>query len=172
MEKTAFMKQKQKVSKINFYFGRFLLLRYLLAAFFFSNIYWTLMLVMAKSFYCIVPIGLLVLSLFGIAEHLKLYGDTSNTKDQALKYSLLYQKCQLFLNAGLILATAFDSSYKSLFPFLLANSLAKGILVLVLLTGIVLSWVVISRINRIRKNQDKYFGYLQEFNKLSENESE
>ncbi|MFQ7236420.1 MAG: hypothetical protein ACLRPU_16215, partial [Enterococcus hulanensis] len=74
--------------------------------------------------------------------------------------------------AGLILATAFVSSYKSLFPFLLANSLAKGILVLVLLTGVVLSWVVISRINRIRKNQDKYYGYLQEFNKLSENESE
>ena len=69
MEKQSFVRLEKETSVKNFRYNRFLLLRYLLAGFFFMNLYWGLSLALSQSWVALLPFGLMVLNLPAIAEH-------------------------------------------------------------------------------------------------------
>lgn len=89
MDKETVSQLKKETALKNFRFNRFLLLRYLLAGFFFTNLYWLLSLAMSKSMWSLLPLGLIVLSVPAIAEHLRLYGYPSDDVRNQLKWHRL-----------------------------------------------------------------------------------
>ena len=152
----------------NFRYNRFLLLRYLLAAFFFTNLYWALALVMSKSIFAVLPVGLIIFMVPAISEHARLYGYLSDDIQGRLKFHLIYQKAQMVINVVLIVLVFINSTFQDLFPFFMNSTTARATIVSVLLIGILLSEIIIKRINKIYQQKDRHYHYIKEFSKTKE----
>lgn len=157
-------KYKNEVAKRHFRYNRYLLLRYSLAILFFSNIYWGLALLLDQKRAVLLPLGLLVLSLGAISEHVKLY----NQKEQApprLQLNFYYHLIQLGANLFLLGLTFLTFDFTKLFPFFTNSSQARGLLLTLLLTGSLLSLLCLRRMRLIHQNKDKHYGYIKEYEK-------
>ncbi|MBV7390101.1 hypothetical protein KUA55_05365 [Enterococcus sp. ALS3] len=161
MEEQKIQYQKKKMMLKNFRFNRFLLLRYVLALFFFSNLYWGLALFMSNRVYSLVPFGLLIFSILAIVEHAKLYGFISDKLHNQLDNHLRYQKIQILINVILIITLPLKKIQSQLFPFMNSSFSVKITLWLVFFVGITLSVIVIQMINKIYTQKDKYYKYIQ-----------
>ncbi len=167
MSKKGTAELKKETAMKNFRYNRFLILRYLLAAFFFSNLYWLLMLWMSRSWYGLLPASLLILTLPAIAEHAKLYGDMTDQIQGKLRHHKFYQSIQLGINLVLLVISFTQGGFQRLYPFLTVSSQARAALVTVLLVGIILSAFCIQRIRRIYLQKDKHYSYIKEFAKTN-----
>ncbi|MBO1307976.1 hypothetical protein JZO70_17510 [Enterococcus sp. 669A] len=163
---------KKETALKNFRYNRFLILRYLLAGFFFSNLYWLLMLFMSRSWYALLPASLFILTLPAIGEHAKLYGDMTDQIQNKLRHHKFYLSIQLGMNLVLLVISFTEGGFQRLYPFLTTSSQAKAALVTILLVGIFMSAFCIHRIRRIYLQQDKHYEYIQEFAKLKQKASE
>lgn len=167
MDKKTASQLKKDTALKNFRYNRFLLLRYLLAGFFFTNIYWLLSLAMSKSAWALLPLGLLVLSVPAIAEHLRLYGYPSDDVRDQLKGHRLYQITQAITNVVLLVSVLTNLGFGQVFPFFKNNATSKGFVSCILLAGILLSAVILKRISSIYSQKDKHASYITEFSKLN-----
>lgn len=158
---------KKETALKNFRYNRFLLLRYLLAGFFFSNLYWLLMLFMSHSWYALLPASLMLFMLPAIAEHAKLYGDMTDQIENKLRHNKFYHSIQLGLNLLLLVLSFTAGGYRRLYPFLATSSQARAAIATILLVGIFLSAFCIQRIKRIYLQKDKHYEYIQEFAKMN-----
>ncbi|MGG5373250.1 hypothetical protein [Enterococcus sp. AZ196] len=158
---------KKETALKNFRYSRFLLLRYLLAGFFFTNLYWALLLKMSHSPWVILPVLLIAISIPAIAEHLRLYGYPSDDVSDQLKFQRLYQRIQLSINGILLISILTNIGYSDLFPFLSDTFATKGAIIFIQLVGILLSEVVLRRVKKIYQQQDKHLSYITEFIKLN-----
>lgn len=149
----------------NFRYNRYLLLRYLLAVCFFTNLYWALGLVMSQSGLAIIPCGLLVISMVAIMEHVKLYGAKNTHSATNLQGNFIYHLIQVSLSIGLFLSVLTNIGFTEFYPFLTQTRQTRMIMLVVLGVGILISFTCLRRIQRIRHNQDKHYGYMQEFEK-------
>lgn len=163
MEKQSFVRLEKETAVKNFRYNRFLLLRYLLAGFFFMNLYWGLSLALSQSWVALLPFGLMVLSLPAIAEHLRLYGYPSNEIKGQLDQHWRYQWVQLGANLVLVVMCWAESGFQMVFPFLNADSSSRGFVSCILLSGVLLSLLSLRKIAKIYANLDRHARYIDEF---------
>lgn len=155
---------REEMAKKNFRYNRYLLLRYVLATFFFSNLYWGLSLLLSGSGFISIPMIMLGIRLWVVTEHVRLYGLKAQNKVN-LQGNYIYYLCQLLLNGVLMISVLTSIGFTRLFPFLTQNHETKITVSVWLLVGILLSVVCLHRISKIRKNKDKHYSYIQEFEK-------
>ncbi|WP_067838997.1 hypothetical protein [Amphibacillus sediminis] len=157
---------RQETAIKNFRFNRFLLLRYLLAVFFFINLYWFLALVMSRSVMMLLPLSLLVICTGAVMEHVKLYGEKSNHLDKHLHINFTYHCIQVVVNVGLGLTSMTGLAHTHVYPFLADSVQLRLTLAAILVIGIIMSLICIKRIRAIQRQADKHFQYMQEFEKI------
>lgn len=165
-DKTLTLKKKTAVK--NFRYNRYLMLRYLLAGFFFSNLYWGLALLMTSSIFALLPFGLLLLSVPAIAEHVRLYGFASDEVKNKLQFHKMYQQIQAAINVFLLLSCITGMSFSKLYPFLTNTIETRLATSSVLLAGIILSLIKLKRIQMIYINQDQHYQAIQRFAELNQ----
>ena len=158
MDKETVSQLKKETALKNFRYNRFLLLRYLLAGFFFTNLYWLLSLL---------PLGLIVLSVPAIAEHLRLYGYPSDDVRNQLKWHRLYQMTQGIINLVLLVSVLTNFGFEQVFPFFTNSATSKGFVSCILLVGMLLSGIILKRIQSIYSQKDRHASYITEFSKLN-----
>lgn len=165
--------QKEKTAVKNFSFNRFLMLRYLLMVFFFTNLYWFLALFISKKTAAWLPFVLLLTSLKAIIEHVVLYGkDAKGVTSKHLQGNKFYHQIQILVNIILMVIVATNKGYLYFFPFLTELTQTRILMVIILFIGFVLSFVCLRRIQAIHHQTDKYFQYIKEFEKTINYESE
>lgn len=153
---------KKELTKRNFRYNRYLLLRYSLAVLFFSNVYWGLALYLDKSIYLLLPLSLMMLAIMAISEHVKLYGANENELPK-LQWNVYYHFCQLGINILLLALTIFNSNFTELFPVLTNSPEAKIAITAILLMGVTISVCCLKRVFNINRNKDKHYQYIIEF---------
>ena len=163
MEKQSFVRLEKETAVKNFRYNRFLLLRYLLAGFFFMNLYWGLSLALSQSWVALLPFGLMVLNLPAIAEHLRFYGYPSKEIKGQLDQHRRYQWVQLGTNLVLVVMCWAGSGLQMVFPFLNADPSSRGFVSCILLSGILLSLLSLRKIAKIYANLDRHARYIDEF---------
>ncbi|ESU31923.1 hypothetical protein G3A_14000 [Bacillus sp. 17376] len=161
-ERAQVEKHRKEMSLKSMYFNRYLLVRYVTALFFFTNVYWLISLLMSDSSLYFIPLALLIILLFGTAEQVKLYSHhVSNTK--YTRYSFI---AMLVAGGILILMTFFSSSFAQLYPFLVAQEQSKIVVLSVLLLGVLLNLLVLYRLNQIRHNEDKHYERIKKYEEV------
>ena len=167
MDKETVSQLKKETALKNFRYNRFLLLRYLLAGFFFTNLYWLLSLAMSRSAWSLLPLGLIVLSVPAIAEHLRLYGYPSDDVRNQLIWHRLYQMTQGIINLVLLVSVLTNFGFEQVFPFFTNSATSKGFVSCILLVGMLLSGIILKRIQSIYSQKDRHASYITEFSKLN-----
>jgi hypothetical protein len=155
---------KKEAAVKNFRYNRYLLLRYMLALFFFTNLYWALGLVLGGKITALLPGFLIVFSLMAVAEHVKLYG-AKEYESKKLHYNRLYHYIQLSVNALMILIAVTGIGYSSFFPFLETTVKARIMISGILAIGSLISFACLKRMEAIDQQKDKHYHYIQEFEK-------
>lgn len=162
-ETESMMKQRQVTSLKNFRYNRFLIVRYMLAAFFFMNLYWGIAMLLAQKIMGFLPLALMILCVLGFIEQAKLYGYQDN--QVSLNHTKRLFQVQLVANIGLLIGS-FIGFMKILFPFLKANENSRAILGVILVAGILISSLMLRRIWKIERNLDRGYQSVQEFQKI------
>ena len=160
--------QQKKMTEKNFRFNRFLFLRYVLAVFFFANLYWLLAAIASNALLLILPLSLLVLAILAIGEYVRLYGNHSEQIAENLRWTCLFYLCQLTMNLLLYVVCFFSPLFSFVFPFLDNTLINRGVLALWLGVGLTLAALCLQRVNKIRRKKDTYYGYIKEYKKLIE----
>jgi len=151
--KAQIEKNRKKFSVKSMYFNRYLLVRYVSALFFFTNLYWLISLLMSDSPLYFIPLMLIILLLFSVVEQVKMYSNhTNNAKYTRYCFTIL-----LVTNVILILPTCFSSTFAHLYPFLLNQEKSKILILTMLVTGILLSVLILYRLYQIKHNEDKHY---------------
>ncbi|MFX3628998.1 MAG: hypothetical protein ACE3JR_06620 [Ectobacillus sp.] len=153
---------RKELSLKSMYFNRYLLVRYVTALFFFTNLYWLISLLLSHSSLYFIPLVLLSLLLISTAEQVKIYSHhVSNTKYTG------YSFMGLLLASGiLIFMTFFSSSFAQLYPFLVVQEKSKIAVLTVLFAGVLLNLLVLYRLNQIRHNEDKHYKRIKKYEEV------
>ena len=157
--KVEFEKNRKETSLKAMYFNRFLLIRYMSALFFFSNLYWFFTLVMSRSLTLVIPLVLMIIILISFAEQVRMYGNHSNN----VKYT---QSCFLSLfavNVALIPIILLTPLFQYLYPFIVDQTSSRLIVAGVLVGGLAVSGFILFRLYNIRHNKDWHYKRLQRF---------
>ena len=103
--------QQKKMAEKNFRFNRFLFLRYVLAVFFFANLYWLLAAMASNALLLILPLALLVLAISAIGEYVRLWqplrANSRKTAVDALVLSLSTDDESPFMRRLFLLSSVF-----------------------------------------------------------------
>ena len=158
-ERAQIEENRKKFSVKSMYFNRYLLVRYVSALFFFTNLYWFISLLMSDSSLYIIPLLLMIVLLFSVAEQVKMYSNHTNNA-KFTRYSFMIF---LFTNVVLILPTCFSSSFTQLYPFLLNQEKSKILILVILLIGILFSAVILYRLYRIKHDEDKHYERIKQY---------
>lgn len=144
----------QDLSLKTMLFNRYLLLRYAIALFFFSNIYWLLNQFISPSHIIIVPIVLIVVSVLATAEQFRLYSSC----EERLKITQVFLYLQLISQAGLLILT-WTKWFTPIFPIFENSSQARLVVFILILLGLVISLISLKRIQEIYQRKDKFYQY-------------
>ncbi|MFD1362384.1 hypothetical protein [Lentibacillus salinarum] len=150
---------KKRLSIKSMYFNRYLLVRYVSALFFFTNLYWLISLIMSDSSLFFIPLVLLIVLLFSVAEQAKIFSNHTNNA----KYTIYCFMVLLITNVGLVVPTSFSSMFTQLYPFLVNQPKSKILVLSILVIGILLSVLIIKRLNRIKHNEDKHYKRIKKY---------
>ncbi|MDZ5583859.1 hypothetical protein [Enterococcus cecorum] len=163
--------EKQKIESLrkengikNMYYTRYFLIRYVVAFFFFANLYWILMIFLSKpTVFVIIPSLLAGLGAICMWEQSRMYA-----KDQkpAVK-THFYFVTIIVVNSLLLIATLLDQ-FQYFYPFLAVNATSKTLLMGILFTGDVIAAWMLVKLHRINQKKDKQYDrikrYLQSIN--------
>ena len=155
-------KNKQNIMRKNFRYNRYMALRYALALFFFTNLYW-FFLTREGVLAWVIPVSLILLSIPAAVEHVKLYGDESKEINKQLKFNHFYYYIQIIVNFVMLIIVITGLGYGTMFPFLTTVIGAKIMMAAVLIVGALLSLFCIKRIILIKTNTDKHYKRVKEF---------
>ncbi len=145
------------------HFNRFLLFRYTTALFFFINLYWIILSFSTFSIWIILPLLLLIIDIAIIIEQTTKYWNPSNH----LFITKVGYAVQIFSNLlGMI--TILMGYQQLLFPFI--NNEGRGLLLVVLFIGCLVSLVVERRVQQIEHNKDAYLRHMKVFENNVEKE--
>lgn len=153
---------RKKLSVKTMYFNRYLLVRYVSALFFFTNLYWLISLVMSDSSLFVIPLFVLVGYVVGAAEQVKIYSNHMNNA----KYTTYCFTFQLMINIVLLLPTCFSSTFIKLYPFLIDHEQSKLFVLTILVTGILFSVFILKRLDKIKHNEDKHYQRIMEYENI------
>ncbi|MCF1617367.1 hypothetical protein [Tetragenococcus koreensis] len=163
-DKTKQEQLRKETAETNFHYQRFLLLRYLLAIFFFANLYWALASFLSGGYLALmISVLLLVVCGFAVSEHVKLYGDKSDQVELKLYFNRYYHLFQTMVNACLFLIAVTDLGFNQMFPFLIDSFQTRLFIIGIVLLGSGLSWICLRRIHRISQKKDKQYQYIKDY---------
>lgn len=146
---------KQALSVQSMAFNRFLWFRYVTAGFFFTNLYW-LVLLSGHQLYWLLPAGLLVLDIVVTVEQSRKYWHPSHD----LPLTRFGYRGQLAANVVLLLGMLNNAS-AAFFPFF--NAQAHFAIITSLILGIGLCGLIQRLAWLIEHDQDRYLQRLHDF---------
>lgn len=161
VEKALFEKNQKNQMLKSMYYNRYLLVRYVTAIFFFTNVYWLISLVMSHSPLYLLPLALIIVVILSVAEQVKIYSSPTNHA----KYTKFCFMTLFFANAMLLLPSCFSSSFVQLYPFLVNQNKSKALILTVLIAGLLLSAFILRRLYQIKHDEDKHFQRIKEYEK-------
>lgn len=153
--------EKKKADSIKYlYFSRYLMLRYIVIIFLFTNLFWLLVLTQYQRWLGIIIAGIMTI-LAAIAAIEQLTKMHNRKRDvPATRY---YFWLQIGVNVVLV-CCAFSPLKDQLFPFL-SNMSSVYLICAFLLIGILLCYLCERRIRNIRVGKDKYQKLIATFKK-------
>ena len=155
-EKMTLKKQKQATSLNTLYFNRYLLIRYLTAAYVFSNLHWAFLLIGYHKITAIIPLILFIASILVVIEQVKKYWQ----RDSQLPFAKYFYIVQAGVNI-LAIGSYFTSFFNELFPFMSASG---GVIMLVyLILGLGGCLLIERRVLQIEANQDRALQIIKEY---------
>lgn len=160
-QRLEYEKNRIRFSLKSMYFNRYLLVRYVTALFFFTNFYWLVSLILSKSSFYIIPLILMGILIISVAEQVKIYSKHTNNA----KYTRLSYIAMIIANVGLIVPTCLSSSFAQLYPFFVNETKSRVFVFFILITGILLSVIMLRRLNQIKQNIDKQYQRIKEYEK-------
>lgn len=152
-------KNRRETSLKAMYFNRFLLVRYMSALFFFSNLYWFFTLTMSRSLTLIIPLTLMIIILMSVAEQVRMYGNHSNKA----KYTYYCYLSLSTINIILLPLILFTPLFQYLYPFIVDQSDSRLFIAGILVGGLLISGFILFRLYNIRHNKDWHYKRLQIF---------
>lgn len=158
VNQTSIETQKKLSSLKNMYFNRYLMVRYFLAVFVFSNFYWALY--TQGHWIMVLPCILLLLAINPCFDVIRSYGEVNID----MKWSAIYFRIQMGINivAGILMWTGM---FHDLFPFL-SDIMPSHILAsFILLTGCIMAACCIKRLDKIERHEDKQYERIQQYEK-------
>lgn len=158
---TKELKMHKKISLTNLYFNRFLAVRYTTAFFLFLNLYWSIFLLGSLSIVAILPLFLLILSILTAFEQIKLYRNHCNK----LPYANFFYRTTLISNIVLLL-TLYSPLYHFFYPFLKNTQDVLNILTILLTVSLLIAFLMLKKLNKIKHNQDKHFKRIQAYEEI------
>lgn len=158
-EKQELEERRKKAAIKNMYYTRYFLVRYATAFFFFVNLYWTLMLYLSNAHLVILlPLGAGLVAALAMWEQTRMF--TVHQRDA--KFTRFFYYFSVLLNALLIILV-FTGQYRMFFPFFSSSSTTVIFLTVCLLAGILLSLLMLAKLNRIHHNADKQYQRIQKY---------
>ncbi|WP_323703155.1 hypothetical protein [Mammaliicoccus sp. Dog046] len=157
--KAKIEKNRKETSLKTMYFNRFLLVRYMSALFFFTNLYWFFTLTMSRSLLLLIPLMLMLLMIVSVAEQVRMYSRHSNHA----KYTFYSFSTLFIVNVALIIMVLFTPLFQHLYPFLIDQSATRIFIIGALVAGLIISGFVMFRLNNIRQDKDWHFKRLQRY---------
>ena len=161
-QKLEYERNRIKLSLKSMYFNRYLLVRYVTALFFFTNLYWLVSLILSKSSFYIIPLFLIGFLIISVAEQVKIYSKHTNNA-KITRFSFI---AMLIANVGLIVPTCLSSTFAQLYPFFVNETKSRVFVFSILLAGILLSVLMLRRLNQIKQNMDKQYQRIKEYEKV------
>lgn len=146
------MATENKMYKNNFQFYRYMLFRYSIALFLFSNMYWLFMFFPAPTIGIVLPVVLIIGILPAMIEQFKVYGKEKH-ESSSLKYTKIFFGLQGLTN-GLVLTTlAFNHLFTLLFPILTVQKEVKITLGIVNIVGLVIALINLRKIKKMNGSE-------------------
>lgn len=161
-EKKQLEIEKKQFSLKIMYFNRYLIIRYLTAGFFFMNLYWLIVLIVSKSSFLIVPIGLIGLILPAVGEQIRLYRKHQNNVPR----TRWYFKWQGIIS-GILCGLLFTPFYTSMFPFMVDNLYGKLGMFVFLVSGCLICALCHKRLKNIQVNKDRQYQRIKTFEQVA-----
>lgn len=142
------------------YFSRYLMIRYVVTIFFFTNLMW---LIISASYGSVV--GMILALAMGIYSAVASFEQLSkmHNRKRDIPITRIYLYVQMAFNVVLA-ALIFTTVCKTIFPFAINNDVQYFLLAL-LLVGILLVALCEYRIRQIIKNKDRYYRVIETFKK-------
>lgn len=163
MEMEQLERQRKKTSLQSMYFNRFLGIRYAIALFFFTNLYWFVLTVGVAKLAAIIPLVLVVLLGFAGVEQVRLISQHRNQIPHAKRFFT----AQLVVNLGL-LTIIFTPLFRQFYPFFANTNQAKLSVSILLLAGCLLCLLIVKRIKKIEVNADVHYQRIMAYQKIVE----
>lgn len=157
--------QKKKMSLKSMYFNRFLMIRYVIALFLFSNLYWFVFAIGTGNLTALVPAVLLFFAGRAIFEQILQLDNHRNQIPKAKHFFLL----QLIVNA-LILIVSLFGSVTSIFPFFQNTNQTNSFVQVIVLFGLLLAVLNLRKIHRIENNKDTHFQRIVDYEHILKEE--
>ncbi|MGT2784849.1 hypothetical protein [Streptococcus merionis] len=143
-------------------FSRYLMMRYSIAGFFFANLYWLVAQILEWSFYGLIPIVMLILSVLAAAEQLRMYG----TDTVYLSWTKVFFQVAFVLQMVLIGWIYLTDQLGLMFPVFSDSIATKLFLTGLWSVGIVLAYANLHRIALIANNKDKAYHRIKQLEKF------
>lgn len=142
------MESENKLYKNNFEYYRYMLFRYSIALFLFSNMYWLFMFLAKPTIGMIGPIILLMGIVPAMIEQFKVYGKEKH-ESSSLKYTKRFFILQSVLNGLNIIAIFSSPLFTLLFPILAVQQEVQIVIGIVNIVGIVISLFNLRKIDKM-----------------------
>ncbi|RHW53637.1 PTS cellobiose transporter subunit IIA [Lactobacillus bombicola] len=140
------------------YFSRYLMLRYIVVIFLFTNLFWLLILIQYQTWFGVVIAG--IMTLIATAAAIEQLAKLHNRKS-AVPITQAFLWLQLVVNL-LLAGSLFLPIRVDLFPFINTNNICYLILA-ILFIGVILAYWSIKRIHQIINNRDRYVKVIENF---------
>lgn len=158
--------EKQKIESLrkengikNMYYTRYFLIRYVVAFFFFANLYWVLMIFLSKpTISIIIPSLLASLGAVCMWEQSRMY-----TKEQKPAVKTHFYFVTILVVNSLLLVVTFLDQFQYFYPFLAVNETAKTLLISILLIGNVIAAWMLVKLNRINQKTDRQYSRIKRY---------
>ena len=155
-EKLKRLELKHDQARRSFRFTRFLPLRYILAIFCFSNLYWATN-GLGSGFFWLIPGALFLAGSLVVLEQIKLLDLKTLNVTTELKWTKLFFTVQLFANFAFVAIILSGVGYEQLFPFLTSYLNTRLVLAGIVGIGTLLAAFCLRRISLIHQNKDKHY---------------
>lgn len=142
------------------YFNRYLMVRYALALFLFSNFYW--MLFLQKSVLVALPLAMLIFCLYPCYENFKCYGQAR----PSMRWTRIFFMCQCVVNM-FVIVSVFTPLFKTILPVLTDTTISRVFASSVAFIGWFIDLACLRRFRDIKNNEDKQFKRIIEFERVT-----
>ena len=163
-DKMERLEHKQALARRSFRYTRFLPLRYALALFCFTNVYWAALIFTAGVTW-IVPAFIFLLGFPAVFEQVKLLTVTTLDITNELKFTKIFFLFQLMANVVLIVIILSGFGFEAFYPFLTTYMSTRVIMAGIVGLGGLIAMFCLGRISKIHMNTDKHYSYIIEMEK-------